>query len=233
MATRDRRHGGLARYAPAVGWLPRYERRWLRGDLMAGIAVTTLVVPKNVGYAVVAGVPPQNGRCDAAAGRSSTPCSVPRGRSRLARVHRLPRSPAARCLRPAFAGRGPRRWPRGSRWSPGSCFSCVPRSGRGGSRCSSRKRSTAVPAGKRSVGARGPGAARIGRVRSRCTGGCRTLRLARAKAPVLEVLGSDGILELIGSGHIHGNVDRAIEAQIADGETSGPPPGRDAAGAAS
>ena len=51
-----------------VGWLPGYERRWLRGDLAAGIAVTALVVPKNLGYADIAGVPLQNGLYAAAAG---------------------------------------------------------------------------------------------------------------------------------------------------------------------
>ena len=45
-----------------------YERRWLRGDLAAGIAVTALVVPKNLGYADIAGVPLQNGLYAAAAG---------------------------------------------------------------------------------------------------------------------------------------------------------------------
>ncbi len=59
---------GLARVVPAAGWLPRYERRWLRGDVMAGIAVTALVVPKNLGYAGIAGVPLQNGLYAAAAG---------------------------------------------------------------------------------------------------------------------------------------------------------------------
>jgi sulfate permease, SulP family len=49
-------------------WLPAYERRWLRGDLAAGIAVTALVVPKNLGYADIAGVPLQNGLYAAAAG---------------------------------------------------------------------------------------------------------------------------------------------------------------------
>ena len=68
MATRDRKHGGLAHFVPAVGWLPRYERRWLRGDLTAGVAVTALVVPKNLGYAGIAGVPLQNGLYAAAAG---------------------------------------------------------------------------------------------------------------------------------------------------------------------
>jgi SulP family sulfate permease len=53
---------------PAVGWLPRYDRRWLRGDVTAGVAVTALVVPKNLGYAGIAGVPLQNGLYAAAAG---------------------------------------------------------------------------------------------------------------------------------------------------------------------
>jgi sulfate permease, SulP family len=49
-------------------WLPRYDRRWLRGDLLAGIAVTALIVPKNLGYAGIAGVPLENGLYAAAAG---------------------------------------------------------------------------------------------------------------------------------------------------------------------
>jgi sulfate permease, SulP family len=53
---------------PIVAWLPGYDRRWLRGDLAAGIAVTALVVPKNLGYADIAGVPLQNGLYAAAAG---------------------------------------------------------------------------------------------------------------------------------------------------------------------
>lgn len=68
MATQDREDRGLVRVLPVVGWLPRYERRWLRGDLTAGIAVTALVVPKNLGYADIAGVPLQNGLYAAAAG---------------------------------------------------------------------------------------------------------------------------------------------------------------------
>jgi sulfate permease, SulP family len=59
---------GIARVVPAVGWLPRYERRWLRRDIAAGIAVTALVVPKNLGYAGIAGVRLQNGLYAAAAG---------------------------------------------------------------------------------------------------------------------------------------------------------------------
>ena len=58
----------LARALPVTAWLPRYERRWLRGDIAAGIAVTALIVPKNLGYAGIAGVPLQNGLYAAAAG---------------------------------------------------------------------------------------------------------------------------------------------------------------------
>jgi sulfate permease, SulP family len=57
-----------ARLVPAVGRQPRYERRWLRPDVTAGIAVTALVVPKNLGYAAIAGIPLQNGLYAAAAG---------------------------------------------------------------------------------------------------------------------------------------------------------------------
>ena len=53
---------------PILAWLPGYDRRWLRGDVTAGIAVTALIVPKNLGYAGIAGVPLQNGLYAAAAG---------------------------------------------------------------------------------------------------------------------------------------------------------------------
>jgi high affinity sulfate transporter 1 len=57
-----------ARVLPVLDWLPRYERRLLRGDIVAGIAVTALIVPKDLGYAGIAGVPLQNGLYAAAAG---------------------------------------------------------------------------------------------------------------------------------------------------------------------
>jgi SulP family sulfate permease len=58
----------VRRLLPIVDWLPQYDRRWLRGDVAAGIAVTALIVPKNLGYAGIAGVPLQNGLYAAAAG---------------------------------------------------------------------------------------------------------------------------------------------------------------------
>ena len=78
---RGRRHGaglnvadagntrsGISRRLPILAWLPRYDRGWLRGDVAAGVAVTALIVPKNLGYAGIAGVPLQNGLYAAAAG---------------------------------------------------------------------------------------------------------------------------------------------------------------------
>jgi SulP family sulfate permease len=42
-----------------------------------------------------------------------------------------------------------------------------------------------------------------------------TLRLARLKPAVRELLARDGILDRIGDENIHGNVDHSVEAQIA------------------
>jgi len=58
----------VGRLIPIVDWLPRYDRAMLRGDVLAGIAVTAMIVPKNLGYAGIAGVPVQNGLYAAAAG---------------------------------------------------------------------------------------------------------------------------------------------------------------------
>jgi high affinity sulfate transporter 1 len=56
------------RFVPLAGWIRSYQRSWLRGDLIAGIAVAALIVPKNLGYAGIAGIPLQNGLYAAAAG---------------------------------------------------------------------------------------------------------------------------------------------------------------------
>ena len=52
---------GVARLVPLLQWAPQYERKWLRPDLIAGLTVTALVVPKALGYAGIAGVPIQYG----------------------------------------------------------------------------------------------------------------------------------------------------------------------------
>lgn len=48
----------LRRLLPILEWLPAYERRWLRGDLQAGVTVAVLVVPQGMAYAMLAGLPP-------------------------------------------------------------------------------------------------------------------------------------------------------------------------------
>ncbi len=60
--------GLLARRMPLIGVLRGYRRSWLRGDLVAGLTVAALIVPKNLGYAGIAGIPLQNGLYAAAAG---------------------------------------------------------------------------------------------------------------------------------------------------------------------
>ena len=56
------------RLLPVASWLPRYDRRLLAGDIAAGVAVTAMIVPKDLGYAGIAEVPIQNGLYAAAAG---------------------------------------------------------------------------------------------------------------------------------------------------------------------
>jgi high affinity sulfate transporter 1 len=53
---------------PISKWLPHYQRGDLRYDVIAGITVSALVVPKALGYAGIARVPIQNGLYAAAAG---------------------------------------------------------------------------------------------------------------------------------------------------------------------
>src|SRR4051794_11086700 len=47
--------------------LRHYDRRWLRGDLLAGLTVAAYLVPQVMAYAGVAGVPPIAGLWAAAA----------------------------------------------------------------------------------------------------------------------------------------------------------------------
>lgn len=51
----------LRRYVPASVWVPRYDRRDLRGDLSAGLTVGAMLVPQAMAYALLAGMPPETG----------------------------------------------------------------------------------------------------------------------------------------------------------------------------
>jgi high affinity sulfate transporter 1 len=49
------------RWVSAADWVPRYQRAWLRPDLLAGLTIWALVVPEAMAYADIAGVPVQYG----------------------------------------------------------------------------------------------------------------------------------------------------------------------------
>jgi MFS superfamily sulfate permease-like transporter len=49
----------VRRVLPA--WLERYQRAWLRPDVVAGVVVWSVVAPQAVAYAQIAGLPPQAG----------------------------------------------------------------------------------------------------------------------------------------------------------------------------
>lgn len=51
----------LREWVPALDWVPRYERRWLPRDVVAGLVLVTLLVPQGMAYAQLAGLPPITG----------------------------------------------------------------------------------------------------------------------------------------------------------------------------
>ncbi len=57
--TQDSTPHGLRRWLPILHWLPRYDRSWLRGDVIAGLTVVALIVPEGMAYASLAGMPPE------------------------------------------------------------------------------------------------------------------------------------------------------------------------------
>jgi MFS superfamily sulfate permease-like transporter len=52
---------GIAKYLPILGWLPTYQSRWLRLDLVAGLTAAAVVIPQAMAYATIAGLPIQVG----------------------------------------------------------------------------------------------------------------------------------------------------------------------------
>ncbi len=55
------RAAASGRRLPGVEVFHRYERAWLRDDVIAGAVLTALLIPAGIGYAQVAGLPPQTG----------------------------------------------------------------------------------------------------------------------------------------------------------------------------
>jgi high affinity sulfate transporter 1 len=52
---------GIGRWVPGIGVARRYKRSWLWPDVRAGMVVTALLIPAGMGYAEVAGLPPETG----------------------------------------------------------------------------------------------------------------------------------------------------------------------------
>ena len=52
---------GWMRWLPGLNTLRRYESSWLRHDVVAGLVMTTMLVPVGIAYAEASGVPGING----------------------------------------------------------------------------------------------------------------------------------------------------------------------------
>ena len=50
---------GIQHYIPILSWLPNYQGKWLRTDIIAGLTIMALLVPEGMAYAELAGMPPQ------------------------------------------------------------------------------------------------------------------------------------------------------------------------------
>ena len=59
----ERKENGrsLQSYLPILAWLPAYQKKWLRGDVIAALTLWALLVPEAMAYAGIAGMPPETG----------------------------------------------------------------------------------------------------------------------------------------------------------------------------
>ena len=46
---------------PIVGWLPRYNYRWIINDVIAGLTLGLMLIPQGLSYAKIATIPVQYG----------------------------------------------------------------------------------------------------------------------------------------------------------------------------
>jgi sulfate permease, SulP family len=51
----------LKTYIPALDWMPKYDRKFLKRDALAGITTGTVVIPSAMAYASLVGLPPEYG----------------------------------------------------------------------------------------------------------------------------------------------------------------------------
>src|SRR4249919_120053 len=52
---------GVRRWVPGLQAISTYQARWLTKDLVAGLVLTSLLVPQGMAYAQLAGLPPITG----------------------------------------------------------------------------------------------------------------------------------------------------------------------------
>lgn len=56
---------GSAQYiidkVPIVGWLPRYNPRWIINDVIAGLTLGLMLIPQGLSYAKIANIPVEYG----------------------------------------------------------------------------------------------------------------------------------------------------------------------------
>ena len=57
LSSRAEAPAGLARWLPGLATLREYQLSWLRHDIVAGIVLTTMLVPVGIAYAVASGLP--------------------------------------------------------------------------------------------------------------------------------------------------------------------------------
>lgn len=57
--------GASAQYAldkfPIIGWLPKYNPRWLLNDVIAGLTIGLMLIPQGLSYAKIADIPVEYG----------------------------------------------------------------------------------------------------------------------------------------------------------------------------
>lgn len=46
---------------PIVGWLPKYNPRWVVSDVIAGLTLGIMLIPQSLAYAAIATIPVQHG----------------------------------------------------------------------------------------------------------------------------------------------------------------------------
>src|SRR4249919_3120938 len=48
-------------FVPITQWLPKYEKKFLTWDIIAGVTLASFVLPESMAYATLAGLPVQAG----------------------------------------------------------------------------------------------------------------------------------------------------------------------------